>query len=61
MKKVIYVAILASIVFAGCKKAEMATEPVAPAATAPAVVESTSAVTAPAATSAMPVTAPETK
>jgi len=63
MKKVLFAAFLASIVFAGCKKAEMAPAPetAAPAATAPAVMNSTDAVTTPAAAPAAPAATPETK
>ena len=57
MKKVLFAAFLASIVFAGCKKAEMAPE--ATPAAAPVMTDTTT-VTTPAAAPAAPV-APATK
>ena len=59
MKKVLFALFLASIVCAGCKKAEMAPAPETTApVTAPAVLNSTDAVTTPA---VAPAATPATK
>jgi PBP1b-binding outer membrane lipoprotein LpoB len=58
MKKVLFAAFLASIVFAGCKKAEMAPEATAPSA-APVTTDTTT-VTSPSTAPATPA-APATK